>query len=204
MNEIVMELINEANQLAEKVVAAQTGLPPGMTDPVLKSAEAKVFTLVSHLWTHPAVAPAPSPAPSSAPLVIGMVGMAGLASLLLLTGCAGLTASVVETLAVDATVAIGLPAIAQADPATVPAIQDAYVALNGVVNGANTNSASQVLALIGQKAQNPAVGALVSNVVSKLSSWEQAEVGKLGTNQWGTIVLAEARTAVAVWPANLQ
>jgi hypothetical protein len=198
MNATVMELINDANALAEKVIAAQMGLPTGMTDPVLKAAEAKVFTLVSHLRTHPAVATTP---PGS---VTAMVGTAVLAFGLLLTGCAGPTASVVETLAVDAAVSIGLPAIAQADPTTVPAIQDAYVALNGVVNGANTNSASQVLALIGLKAQNPAVSALVSNVVAKLSIWEQDEVGKLGTNQWGTIVLAEARTAVAAWPANLQ
>ena len=107
------------------------------------------------------------------------------------------------SLVVDAVVGLGLPVIAQEWPASVPDIKDAYTALSGVANGATTNSPSQILSLIGQKQQVPALSNAVALAVAKLSALEQKLLNS-SSNNAVIVFRTESQAAVTAWPANLQ
>jgi hypothetical protein len=105
-----------------------------------------------------------------------------------------------ECAAITGTVAIGLPLLTQYDPKIVPDLHIAYEALNGIVNGASTNSASQIIGLIGKTGTNAAVASQITSLTASLSNWEQAEIKKYGATATGTVVLGEAQAAIVAWP----
>ena len=113
------------------------------------------------------------------------------------------TATTIEDLAVGAAITIGLPALAQAEPQLMPAIKDTYVVLNGLVNGASTNSTSQLVALIGKSARTAQAQNIINTIVQQLSTVEQKAVNG-STNSAVVVFRQEAQIAVLAWPANLQ
>ena len=117
-----------------------------------------------------------------------------------IVGCKTNTPSPFVTLAVSTAVGVGIPIAAQYDPSIVPDLHIAYMSLNGVLNGASTNSASQVIALIGKSATNAATASAISNLVSSLSKWEQPYIAAHNTNAF----VIEAQVAVAAWPPAYQ
>jgi len=147
--------------------------------------------------------------------ILGAALLAGFALLTLLdAGCvtrsvttvspAGVTNTVtlVDTnaLALDAAVlegatAISVNLIVQKDPAVVPALKDAQLALNGVLNGSNAQTTQQVLNLL-KAGNNPAVASEVTSLVGVVSSLEQKLLGNYGAEAAGQITIALARAAL--------
>jgi hypothetical protein len=85
--------------------------------------------------------------------------------------------------------AIGTSVAVQKDPSVVPILTDVTLALNGVLHGASTNSASQVLTLLG-KNSNSTIAANITPIINSLSSFEQNLLNKYGTNVAGQISIA--------------
>lgn len=55
MNALVLEIQSDANAILEKVIQAQTGLPTGITDPVLTKVEGAIEAALAHIGKHPAI-----------------------------------------------------------------------------------------------------------------------------------------------------
>lgn len=105
-----------------------------------------------------------------------------------------------ECLAIGTAVGLGLPMLTQYDPSIQPDLHIAYVSLNGILNGASANSASQIVALLGKSATNQATSGAISNLTATLSNWEQNELKTFGTNAYLTVIKGEAQAAVNAWP----
>jgi hypothetical protein len=110
-------------------------------------------------------------------------------------------------LLLDSSVLQGATAIAvsvavQKDPSVVPALKDAQTALTGILNGASTNSASQILSTLGQSS-NPALAAEITPLVGTVSGLEQSLLAKYGTNVTGQITIALAKAVNAGFATGL-
>ena len=99
----------------------------------------------------------------------------------------------VEELATQGGVAALVTALIDKDPKAVPAIQDLQITLNGVLNGASTNSTAQLVATW-QKKQDPALVAELTPLVNLFSSAEQNVVTKLNTSPQGQVAFALAQS----------
>lgn len=69
-----------------------------------------------------------------------------------------------------------------------PTLKNVSLALSGVLNGASTNSAAQLLAVIGQN--NPVIAANIGPVVTQASDLEQKLLKKYGSGVAGQIAVA--------------
>lgn len=78
------------------------------------------------------------------------------------------------------------------EPGSIPALKDAAVALDGILNGANTNTTAQVIGLLGGNA-NPVLNTEVTSLLSTVSALEQQLLAKYGPMVGGQIALAITR-----------
>ena len=106
-----------------------------------------------------------------------------------------------NNLMLDASVLQGLTAIAvseavQRDPSCVQPLKDAQTALDGILNGANTNTTTQVVALLGS-GSNPVLVSEISPLIGTLSSLEQTLLNKYGSGVSGQISIALTRAVLA-------
>ena len=88
----------------------------------------------------------------------------------------------------------GVPYVVKEVPSAAPILRDFNAVLQGMLNGATTNSVSQLLTATGQN--NPAMAAQIAPLVAQVSAWEQAELKKYGATTYGQIVIPEA-TAIS-------
>lgn len=100
-------------------------------------------------------------------------------------------------LLLDTSVLQGATAIAtsvaiQKDPSVIPALKDTQVALNGILNGSNSNTTTQVLGLLGTNS-NPVLAAEITPLIGTVSGLEQTLLAKYGTNVAGQISIAIAK-----------
>lgn len=79
----------------------------------------------------------------------------------------------------------------QKDPAALEPIQDAQTALSGLINGATTNSISQIMEVAGAK--NATLQTELAPLVQQASELEQQLIGKYGATIAGEISLAQAK-----------
>jgi hypothetical protein len=90
------------------------------------------------------------------------------------------------------TTSLAVSLAAQDDPKVVPALKQAQIALDGVLNGANPNTTTQILNALGGKL-NPTAAGNITGIVSSASSLEQNLLKKYGASVAGEITLAIAR-----------
>jgi hypothetical protein len=110
------------------------------------------------------------------------------------------------TVAIDSAVlqlafTAGIPYVLKADPALRVPLQDVNLVLVGVLNGGTTNSVAQLLSATGQT--NAALAAQLTPLIAQVSTWEQAELAKFGSNTYGQIVIPEAKAVSAGITAGL-
>jgi LysM repeat protein len=86
---------------------------------------------------------------------------------------------------------------------TVQTLRDIETALNGIISGANTGSAGQVIKLIGVKPNDTATADEVTQLVKDLSDYEQSLIQKYGATVAGQISLAIAKAVYAGMAAAL-
>jgi hypothetical protein len=103
---------------------------------------------------------------------------------------------ILDASVIQAAVATGVSVAIQKDPSTIPAFKDAQMALDGVLNGSNTNTTAQVLALLGNDS-NPTIASEVTPLISVASSLEQQLLAKYGSGVAGQISLAIAKAVDA-------
>jgi hypothetical protein len=107
-----------------------------------------------------------------------------------------------DTSILQGATSIAVSVAVQKDPSVVPALQNVQVALTGILNGANTNTTSQVLAVLG-KSSNPTLVTEITPLINTVSGLEQSLLAKYGTNVSGTITLAIAKAVDAGLIASL-
>ena len=145
------------------------------------------------------------------------LSLAGALALALVAGCMttkttspnGAVTTTVNTnnLALDCAViqsaaAIGTSVAVQKDPSVVPILQNAQVALGGVLNGANPSTTAQALQLIGASS-NPTLGQEVAPLIGMVSALEQQLLAKYGQGVAGQISLAIAHALYSGITAGL-
>ena len=152
---------------------------------------------------------------TSAILAVGAVGMLSTgcvtskvvtpASTNALTGVVigATTNTIVNTnnLLIDASVFQGVVATAvsvvvQKDTNAIPILKDAQMALDGILNGANTNTVGNIIAVLG-KNSNPTIASEVGPLVATFSALEQNLIAKYGTSVGGQITLALTKAGLA-------
>lgn len=78
MNPLVAEIQTDLNAVIEKVLQAQTGLPTGITDPILTKVEGSIEGAIAHIGKHPALnatTPIPGSTDSTLTKVAGAAAM---------------------------------------------------------------------------------------------------------------------------------
>lgn len=101
----------------------------------------------------------------------------------------------IDALGLQSIVSIAVTVTVQKDPGALQPIKDIQAALTGIINGANTNSVTQILAVAGQN--NAALQAEIAPLVTQASAFEQNLIVKYGTQVGGQISLAMAKAALA-------
>lgn len=106
-----------------------------------------------------------------------------------------------NNLALDVSVLQGATATAvsilvQKDPAALPALEDAKLAMEGILFGNDTNTTARVLQLTGQTT-DPNVQAEIGNLLQLVSGVEQAALQKYGATVGGQISVAVTRAVYA-------
>jgi hypothetical protein len=86
-------------------------------------------------------------------------------------------------------VAAGVSIVVQKEPGSIPALKDAELALDGILNGANTNTTAQALALLGSNS-NPVLASEITSLMQVGSALEQKLLAKYGQSVTGEISLA--------------
>jgi hypothetical protein len=86
-------------------------------------------------------------------------------------------------------VAASVSIVVQKEPASIPALKDAELALDGILNGADTNTTAQAIALLG-KNSNPVLATEMTTLINTMSVLEQQLLAKYGQNVGGQIALA--------------
>lgn len=76
--------------------------------------------------------------------------------------------------------------------AMIPALKDAQIALDGILNGSNATTTTQVLTLL-QANSNPALSQEITSLLSVVSAFEQSVLAKYGPSVAGQIGLAVTR-----------
>ena len=79
--------------------------------------------------------------------------------------------------------------VAQKDPNSVPVLKDIELALGGILNGADTNTTAQAIALLG-KNNNPVLAIEMTSLINTMSALEQQLLAKYGQKVGGQIALA--------------
>jgi len=97
----------------------------------------------------------------------------------------------IDCAVIQVNTAIGVSIAVQKDPSIIPTLKDVSLTLTGILQGANTNSAAQILALVNEK-NNPVIKDNIGMVVSQASNLEQQLLAKYGANAHGQIVIAIA------------
>ena len=98
--------------------------------------------------------------------------------------------------------AVAVSVVAQKDPSAVPALRDASVALNGILNGANPQTTGQVLGLLGSNS-NATLAAEIGPLIGTVSALEQTLLNKYGSGVSGQITLALTKAVAAGFVAGL-
>ncbi|MDE2101119.1 MAG: hypothetical protein KGL39_27980 [Patescibacteria group bacterium] len=143
-------------------------------------------------------------------LVAGMLGLAGCmtskVTSVTANGSGGFSTNVVtvvntNNLILDSAAFQGATAIAasiaiEKDPGVVPALKQAQIALDGVLNGASTNTVQDVLTSL-KIQNNPVLNQQVSSLLAAASSLEQQLLAKYGVSVAGQITLSLAKAADA-------
>jgi hypothetical protein len=109
----------------------------------------------------------------------------------------------IDCAVVQLNTAIGVSFAVQKDPAIIPTLKDVSAALDGILHGATTNSANQILALVDKGNKNPVISANIGPVVQQASDLEQQLVKKYGATASGQIVIAVATAFNAGLTAGL-
>lgn len=127
-----------------------------------------------------------------------LLPLCGLCALALTPGCMTNSDGTVNqaNLTLDCSALVGLSSTGftialQKDPSLLQPFKDAKTALDGALNGANTNSVSQALAAFNLQ-NNPTITAEVTPLIQSASSLEQQLVTKYGATTGGQIALAVA------------
>ena len=97
-----------------------------------------------------------------------------------------------ETAVLQSATAIGVGVAVQKDPSIVQALTDAQIALDGILNGASTNTPAQVAALLGNNS-NPTIQGEIMPLITMASVLEQQLLAKYGTTVGGQISMAILR-----------
>lgn len=130
---------------------------------------------------------------SSTPVVTSSTNSAGLVTLMTNTVTTVNQANLaLDSAILQGAVTVYLSVAVNKDPSIVPALKDAQLGLTGVLNGANTNSVSQILTALKQSS-NPTLAAAMAPIVNDISVYEQAMLAKYGTTVSGQISIAFAQ-----------
>ena len=101
-----------------------------------------------------------------------------------------------DCLVIQGMVAGGVSVAVSKDASIIPTLKTVQTSLGGVLNGSNTNSVNQIVAVLG-KDSNPTIQAELGPLVSFASGLEQQLLNKYGQTVHGQIQIAIARACYA-------